>query len=257
MEQEKLQLTPQEMLEISLYKRMYHFQSEAERKVIKRLKVKAASIIIEKINSSIIDSATYLTYDKEGRILSRTTSECTTVGCLPYILKQEFVYENMKIIQMNDYTFKKKYKFALHYWNLEDKNKLSKFDWEDYTYNKDTVIVESGSMIFKYTIDSKNRFLTSSTIAKTNNQTTEAVYKYSDSEILLKLTSKWVNTFAELIYQYSDDNEITVYRNTGEGKNRMIEYYFNERGLLIEKLSYKENDLIYRTKIFYAYSEKE
>lgn len=115
------------------------FQNNEEIELIKKHKIKSISYISFGNDSTDIDSLTYVEYDLEGRILRRTTKENTTQGCLPYMMRQEFAYEGNKIKKVTDYTFKYVANSTLENWLLRDTTQLEMFDWEDYSYNGDTV----------------------------------------------------------------------------------------------------------------------
>ena len=146
------------------------FQNNEEIELIKKHKVKSVSYIAQNISVNEIDSLTFVEYDIDGKILRRTTKENTTQGCLPYMMRQEFTYEVNRIKKVTDYTFKFVANSTLENWLLRDTTKLEMFDWEDYTYNGDTVIVESGFAIHTYFKDDKGNIIKRTTLAKTNKQ---------------------------------------------------------------------------------------
>ena len=146
------------------------FQNNEEIELIKKHKVKSVSYIAQNISVNEIDSLTFVEYDIDGKILRRTTKENTTQGCLPSMMRQEFTYEVNRIKKVTDYTFKFVANSTLENWLLRDTTKLEMFDWEDYTYNGDTVIVESGFAIHTYFKDDKGNIIKRTTLAKTNKQ---------------------------------------------------------------------------------------
>ena len=111
------------------------------------------AFIKEYVDSARIDSLTYLEFDSEGKLVQRTTDDVTSVGCLPKTIRQIFIYDKGKLKRVDNYTFKYKTNSMFEKWMEDDTLNLSKFDYEDYTYRGDTIIVESGYAIWKYVVD--------------------------------------------------------------------------------------------------------
>lgn len=239
------------MLEIAFYYGQHHFQSETEINLLKKHKIKSASVLIERISKNETDSVTYLSYNNKGQITSRVTTECTTVGCLPYIIRQEFVYDKDRIKQLNDYTFKYKYDSVIDYWSVTDTNKLLLFDWEDYTYDADTAWVESGAFTWKHLINEQGNVLRKLHGAKATNQNAISNYIYSDSSIVTKIKNTSHDSVFVHLLTVTDDNKILETIDFGEDRFFEREYIFDSRGLLSELLNYLNGELTSKTKIKY------
>lgn len=251
-EDQLFQLDKEKMLEIALYQKNYHLQSDVEVDLIKKHNIKSASFITERFLTNETDSTTYLLYNHEGYLISRVTTECTTVGCLPYVIKQEFTYENNKIKQMKDYTFKRKYKTVSEYWAVKDANELSKFDWEDFTYKLDTIRVESGAFVWCYVFNSNGKLIAQTERAKTNNQIMKSLYNYSNSNISINYTDSIQDSVIIVNYKVVENNKVRFQRRMNADVIFSVEYLFDSKGLLKEKTSYENEKQISRTTITYS-----
>ena len=247
-------LSKREMINIIAGSRIPHLQSKEQKNLFKKQRIKSVSVIQETVSTGEVDSVTFLRYDKEGRIKSRTTSECTTIGCLPYITYQLYVYSKGKPKQMIDYTFKKKYKWVSSYWKTTDTNKLSKFDWEDYKYHNDSVTVTSATQIWNYIKNSEGQIIYDSLFIKIANQFRTIKYIYSDSNFVLLLNSNNVRANTEYgQYNFKDKNTIVYTSNINPNKILRVEYKFNNNGLLTEINSFENKMAKMKYFIYYSY----
>jgi hypothetical protein len=239
------------MLEIAFYYDQHHFQSEAEISLLKKHKIKFASVLIERVLKNETDSVTFLNYNNKGQITSRVTTECATVGCLPYIIRQEFIYESDRIKQLNDYTFKYKYDSVIDYWSVNDTSKLLLFDWEDYTYEEDTVWVESGTFTWKHLVNNQGNVIKNLHEPKSTSQYANSDYIYSDSSIVTKIKNS--SSDSEFIEQLKTTDYNKVLETIDYGKDKIFEreFIFDSRGLLSELLNYLNGELTSKTKIEY------
>ena len=255
-EREPELLSRKDILELSFYHDFPHFQSKIEQQLLKKSGIKSATFITTRPPKNEIDSTTYLTYDNEGRIINRTTSECTTAGCLPYITRQEYIYNDNKISRMDDYVFKRKYKNALDYWAVSDTNKLSKFDWEDYTYNNDTIMVESGSQKWKYAADANGLIIYKYNLAKTNDQIQETNYQHTSSDIIGRTKSSIFDHSFKFSFKVINDNKAQFIQKLDANNFYIREYLFDSKGLLAEIITYADDNMLSKTKITYGYYKK-
>jgi len=218
------------------------FQNNEEIELIKTHKVKSISYISFDNDSTDIDSLTFIEYDLNGRILRRTTKENTTQGCLPYMMRQEFTYEDNRIKKVTDYTFKYVANSTLENWLLRDTTKLEMFDWEDYTYNGDTVIVESGFATHTYFNDDKGNIIKRTTLAKTNKQELTCFYEFEESAVIEKADRSG--------YEDSSIIEYLV------DKNSVLQKYNNGNDVYLTELNFDDNGLL-KSKTYFLNKEKE
>ena len=251
-EKKTIPINKQDILEIVFSYHFQHFQSPLEQQLLKKFKIRSAAFVTERILKNEIDSTTYLLFDDVGHIKSRTTTECTTVGCLPYRIRQEYIYSNDKISKINDYTFKYKYKSVSEYWMLRDTNALSIFDWEDYAYNNDTIRIESGSQAFEYVIDKNGNVISKKLRAKTNDQTLEVKYHHTDSNIVWEIKNDLPDKSSEVNYKVTDNNKVLFTRKFTPQKIYSTEYIFNDKGLLLEIINYENGNIESKTKVIYS-----
>ncbi len=245
---EKLPIDESEMLEIVLYNGLHHFQSKTEQKLLKENKIKSISFVKNILSTSVVDSLTFLEIDKSGRIKTKTTTECTTIGCLPYTIKQIYNFEDNRIKRMDDFVFKKKYNTQLDYWNENDTNHMSKFDWEDYTYKNDSIIVESATQYHYYELDSLNRIVSYKLDVKMNNQFSKINYNYFDTKIETSILNNFIKEPRITEFKIAQDNTV-IYSNKIHKAKRV--FSFNEMGLLNEIEDFKKDTLRSIIKINY------
>ncbi len=228
-----------------------HLQSNKEIELIEKHGIKSMSFIKQKTDSTKLDSLTYVEFDRKGRIVRRTTKENTSIGCFPNIYRQEFIYEDQRLKKVNIFTFKYKSNSVLKNWLETDTSRLLLFDWEDYTYDGDTTIVESGYATWKYIKDESDNIIQQLVFVKTNNQQTS--FKYIPTSIGL------TKEFYDTIYDETRLTDYTIEKNMiisnySDGSNEFItENLFDERGLLIKKNYITNNKLTTKIKVSYSY----
>lgn len=251
-EKDQVNLSKEEMLEMALMHDYPHLQSETARYLLKSNKIKSASFVNEIKSENKTDSITFLRFDKKGRLLSRKTTECTTVGCLPYTIRQVYVYKGNKLTQMQDFTFDYKYDHVKDYWMMRDTGKLSKFDWEDYKYSGDTVRVESGSQIWKYVVNSNNKIIYRSLEFKAAGQSTNSAFEYAKNKIEVKSNNGWTGSSFGTTYKMKGTNKLVVNHNL-RNKSFEQEYIFSDNGLITEINRIKDGKITRKTEVEYSY----
>ena len=229
-----------DLLSIAYSHSLIHIQTQSEIRVLKKNKVKATSVIIEGDKSEEPDSTTFLQYDRNGRLISRTTSECSSMGCLPYDIRQTFIYSNDTIRAMNDYFFKYKKKSTLEYWLTKDTSNLRFVYDELYTYKNDTIIVDEMPAIIKYVKDKKGRIIEVRLDIKTNDQFSVNKISYTDSTIL-RNAANLHGLEIKLKYTYNKKSNC-VYLQNINGK-KLIKWSFNSNGLPVNITNYNNGKI--------------
>lgn len=246
-------LTLTEMLEIAANFDNIHIQHRAQIELNKKYGIKSAKYLITKGNKAKVDSATFIQYRKDGLVESMTTTECTTQGCLPYITKQLYFYdEEGKTKQIQHFRFKKKYKSKLKYWSIQDTSQLNKFDWEDFNYFDDSLNVESGPFIFSYQFNSEGKLVKISNLMKTNNQLSVKKIIYSQNSLTTQYEStsyedKFVNEYVV------ERNKVILTGSINEKFNYKTEFIFDDRGLITKMNTFENGKLKSVKKIYYTY----
>ena len=212
------------------------FQNDEEIELIKKNKVKSVSYISHIVSRNEIDSLTFIEYDMDGKILRRTTKENTTQGCLPYMMRQEFAYDGDRIIKVTDYTFKYVANSILENWLLRDTTKLEMFDWEDYTYNGDTVIVESGFVVHTYIKDQKGDVIKRTAMTKTDKKLHSYEYEFNNGSVVEKFDSPSYDDIQVMNY-FIEKNLVRESYSTKD-KEYTTEYVFDEKGFIKSKTYY-------------------
>lgn len=215
-------------------------QDNEEIVLIKNQKVKSISYISYNSDSTKMDSLTYVEFDLNGKILRRTTTENTTQGCLPYMMRQEFIYEGDRIKKVIDYTFKFVANSVLENWLITDTAKLKMFDWEDYTYNGDTVIVESGFAIHTFLKNDKGTVIKRTTLAKTNKQLLTCDYKFEETAVIEQVERSVYDDSSIIEYLVNNNSVLQKYNN--EDDEYLTDFNFYENGLLKSKTFYLNKD---------------
>ena len=244
-------LKPIDFVSFAFSPSLLHFQTQSEIQILKNNKVKSVSFVIVDNETQKPDSTTFLTYDRKGRFVSRTTSECSSMGCLPYTIRQTFIYSNDTLKTMNDYFFKYKKKSSLDYWLTEDPTKLRFAYDEQYTYSDDTIIVDLMQSTMKYIKDNKGRFIRIEQDLKTNNQYNVVNITYTDSTISTHIFEQDIKYFDYVVLYKYDANENCVYIKNltknkikekwlfdSNGLPRKIIHYKNGKAKKTEKLKY-------------------
>lgn len=230
------------ILKNAVYYNIPEFQNDEEIELIKKYKVKSVSYIAHIASRNEIDSLTYVEYDIDGKILRRTTKENTTQGCLPYMMRQEFTYEGNRIKKVTDYTFKYVANSTLENWLLRDTTMLEMFDWEDYTYDGDTVIVESGFATHTYFSNAEGNIIKRTTLAKTNKQDFTCFYEFEESAVIEKVDRSGYEDSSIIEYQVD--------------KNSVLQKYNNGNDVYLTELNFDDNGLL-KSKTYFLNKEKE
>ena len=244
------------ILSIAILHDMPHLQPEREIAILKRDNIRSMSAVEENVKNHNLDSLTFLEYNEEGRIIRRTTKECTTMGCLPYMNRQTFAYNGNRIIKMKDFVFRYKENSTYTKWTLKDTSRLKMIDWEDYSYNEDTTRVESGPFVWRYIKNRNGDIVKQICRAKTNNQFLIINYDHNDSVITASIVTKFNNhtSSAPYIIKYiADGNQVLIKTKNGKGENLDSKWVFNSKDLPVERITYKNGKIYEKTKMSYAY----
>jgi hypothetical protein len=226
-------------------------QNNEEIELIKKHKIKSVSYIVYNVSKKEIDSLTFVEYDVDGKILRRTTKENTTQGCLPYMMRQEFSYEGDRIKKVTDYTFKYVANSTLENWLLKDTTKLLMFDWEDYTYIGDTIIVESGFATHTYFKDDKGNIIKQKTLAKTNKQELTCFYEFEEAAVIEKVNRSGYEDPSFI--EYLVDNNSVLQKYSNSDNEYLTEFNFDENGLLKSRTYYLNENKERFIEVNYSY----
>lgn len=215
-------------------------------------KIKSISFVSKNLKDGKVDSLTYLFFDESGKLIRRTTKECTTIGCLPYMNRQEYKYNGNKIVKIKIYTFKKNKQPTLTKWLTTNITQLVEFDCEDYVYRDDSIFVESAIAKWEFSKNSKGDIITRLVKVKSTNQSVKNEFSYTDTTIISKLTNNYSD--AEYLYEYKyQKDKIDLWVTKIKTKELKQSYKFNPSGLLIEKTKFENGKVITRTDINYSY----
>ncbi len=232
------------MLEKIQYDKIQHFQPRTEIDILKRNNIKAVTIITKFTGKSESDSLTFHRLDK-GRIITTATNECNSFGCLPFTIQKRFIYDGDKIKKINTYTYKKKYSYRKQYWDETDTTKLSLYEWEDYTYPGDSVIVETGPLKWVYQKDKNNRIKSNTSYYRKNNKIVSlATYIYGDNNLEIRVKNQNMNEPIIERCKINGPNSAEKIADRGKFGIFKVEYLFNDSGLLSEIKTYKNDSLI-------------
>jgi hypothetical protein len=247
----KLNPFQQSILESSVYSGLPQLQSPKESLILKHNRVMSMSFVTEYLDSNKIDSLTYLRFNKDGKLIQRTTDEVTTVGCLPQTIIQIFRYENNKIKRIENYIFKYKVTSVFEKWMETDTSRLKMFDWEDYNYNGDTIFVESGYAKWKFIKDKKDNLVGSFFTIKSNKQIADVNYVSTPFGVMMQLKNDKNDLSSKDYVEYEvEANNVKVKSFLSD---TITENIYGAKGLLLEKVHYKNDHIIARTKINYTY----
>ena len=250
---EVVRLNPfqQSILESSVYSGLPQLQSDKESLVLKDNHVMSMSFVREYLDSNKIDSLTYLRFSKDGKLIQRTTDEVTTVGCLPQTIIQIFRYENNKIKRIENYIFKYKVTSVFEKWMETDTSRLKKFDWEDYNYNGNTIFVESGYAKWKFIKDKKNNLVGSFLTIKGTKQIADINYVSTPFGVMMQLKNEKNDSSLKDYMEYEvEANNVKIKSFLSD---TITENIYGANGLLLEKIHYKNDHIVARTKINYTY----
>ena len=216
--------TPQEGAQyFALFRLIPDVYQEQMYDFIRDNSIKTISIVAKDIETERKDSLTYLEFDNEGKLIRRTTIECTTLGCLPYTNKQVYSYKSGRLDRINQFTFVDNSKSMLYYWNLADTSKMNLFDWEDYSYKGDTVFSESAISRWTFVKDSIDNLVYRKLMAKSTKQIIENEFIYSDSTIQISSKSNSLNENDQKVLSVGDDAiKISEFNN---GKKNLIQHW--------------------------------
>ena len=241
------------ILDNSIFNDISQLQSENEIKLNRENKIRAMAFIKEYVDTTRIDSLTYLEFDREGKLVQRTTDEVTSVGCLPQTIRQIFNYDKGKLKRVDNHTFKYVTNSMFEKWMEDDTLNLNKFDYEDYTYSGDTIIVESGYGIWKFVQDENGNIIKRILIIKNIDQISDADYSYTPFGLSIDLKTSFfdstLNQKGVQLYRVELNN---VNRTDSVGKAR-TENVYDDKGLLIGTNHYLNDELKAKTRIVYIH----
>ncbi len=241
----------QEILQYSFSSNLAFLQPDIEQDLFKKHRIKSMSFITQRSDTSQLDSLTFVEFDEKGKRIRRTTKENVGVGCFPYTIKQFFIYSGDTLKRVNYYTFKYKTKSVLAQWMLKDTTKLNLFEWDDYSYVDDTIIIESGSSIRKFVKDNEGKLILRNTLMKANDQLARWKYSYINEEIAIAYNST--------ITGQRGLNVITVKQNVTTSTAKHMkdqpteENIYDDNGLLRAKVKYKNGEQRLKTIVTYEY----
>jgi hypothetical protein len=241
------------ILDNAIFNDISQLQSNAEIRINRENKVRAMAFIKEYVDTARIDSLTYLEFDREGKLVQRTTDEVTSVGCLPQTIRQIFNYAEGKLKRVDNYTFKYVINSMFEKWMESDTLNLYKFDYEDYTYSGDTIIIESGYGIWKFVQDEngniKKRILT----IKNIDQISDAEYNYTPYGVAMEIKNSFIDSTFNIASEKRYRVEINNVSSTHSLVNARIENVYDDKGLLIGINHFMNDELKARTRIEYIH----
>jgi hypothetical protein len=241
------------ILDNAIFNDISQLQSNVEIRINRENKVRAMAFIKEYVDTARIDSLTYLEFDREGKLVQRTTDEVTSVGCLPQTIRQIFNYAEGKLKRVDNYTFKYVINSMFEKWMENDTLNLYKFDYEDYTYSGDTIIVESGYGIWKFVQDEngniKKRILT----IKNIDQISDAEYNYTPYGVAMEIKNSFIDSTFNIASEIRYRVEINNVSSTHSLVNARIENVYDDKGLLIGINHFINDKLKARTRIEYIH----
>ncbi len=215
-------------------------------------KIKTISFVDEDIKTNKSDSLTYLELDRSGRITKRTTKECTTIGCLPYMNRHVYHYSNGKIKRIDVYVFKKNSQPVLAKWLTADTSALDKFDWNTYTYNADTTFVETGIADYKFVKNSKGEVVVRNMLIKSSKQTLSSNFNYTDSTIFCETKFNWPEGVMTEQYKYHDDR-VELWVNTDGTSKLASAWIIDPNGLISEIDNYRDGKVVSKIHLSYTF----
>ena len=257
-EQKEVHLSNSQMLDVLVSGTSSHIRSDVSTQLMCENNIRSIYAIEKNFEDSKVDTTTYSEYDSDGRLVRRTTSKCTTIGCLPFPVRQEFQYDGNRVKRMGVYTFKNKYKYMQGYFDEKDTGKLMLFHFENYTYKDDTIYVESSLWRWKYIKNQEDKLIFESSAEKLNNRKNlndGLTYIYSDSSVVSKVKKDSLNDMEYEIYNLVNDSTVALtYKNFPAAENTMIEFKFGKNGLLDVLTTYEKEKAV--KKEWFVYLEK-
>jgi hypothetical protein len=241
------------ILDNAIFNDISQLQSNAEIRINRENKVRAMAFIKEYVDTARIDSLTYLEFDREGKLVQRTTDEVTSVGCLPQTIRQIFNYAEGKLKRVDNYTFKYVINSMFEKWMENDSLKLYKFDYEDYTYSGDTIIVESGYGIWKFVQDENGNIIKRILTIKNIDQISDAEYNYTPYGVAMEIKNSFIDSTFNIASEKRYRVEINNVSSTHSLVNARIENVYDDKGLLIGINHFMNDELKARTRIEYIH----
>jgi hypothetical protein len=239
----------QSILESAVFTDISRLQSGKEKEILSKNKIKNMSFINEYTNSDKLDSLGFLELDQKGKIIRRTYYD----ECLEKMIRQAFSYNDETLLRADHYTYRYKTNSALERWMEKDTSHLIKFEWEDYTYNGDTITVESGATIWKYIMDENGNIKKSQTIAKTNSHKIEDIYITTPQGIQLEIIQEFNGSPIKDHKQYIVSINKVIELSSLSSMHSRKENIYDERGLLVAMNYYREDKLYSTTRVKYSY----
>lgn len=223
--------TPQkEVIHFALFRIFPDVYQEQMFDFIKNNSIKTISIVAKDLPTEKNDSLTYLEFDNDGKLKSRTTLECTTLGCLPYTNRQMYSYKDGKIDRVDQYTFADNSKSTLYYWKLSDTSKMNLFDWEDYSYKGDTVFSESAITKRTYVKDTSDKIVLRKVMAKSTMQNIENEFTNTDSTVHISSKVNFPEQIKYKTIKLTDDG-IKIFEEENGDMELLQNWHMNLKGL--------------------------
>ena len=214
--------------------------------------IKTVSFISKNYETNKIDSLTYLEINNDGKLITRTTKECTTIGCRQNMNRQEYIYSNNKIKRIDVYVFKNNGQSVLSEWLNPDKSEFYKFDSNIYSYEGDTIFVETSILLYKYLTDSNDNIIFKSWHVKNSNQIVFNNINYSDSTIILKTKFNFSDITHTEHYKIKG-NHVELWLIDNKIPKLVKEWIFDSTGLINEIYNYRNRKIISKTKLSYNF----
>lgn len=236
------------ILSDAFMKNIPYFQSENENSLLKKQQIKTISYVALFKDSLKPDSIAFVELDKEGRMIRRTTKDNIGLGCLPYMVRQEFEYEADKLKKVSTYTFKYKPNYVLENWLLRDTSQLVLVDWFDYSYQQDTIFMKAGYADFRFIKDGKGDIIQQSSKATSNQQVHKISYKHSGNAIECEISDSHYPDIMKTNLQVAG-NEVTESYKGG----RSCKFIYDDNGLLSSESIFDGEKLIYKMQVSYTF----
>ncbi len=248
---EVVTLNPYEksILESTVLSNSTKLQSEKEKEILSKNKIKNIMFIKEYTDSIKIDSLGFVELDQKGKIIRKTYYD----ECLEKMVRLVFSYDDETLLRVDHYTYRYSTNSVLERWMEKDISKLMNFEWEDYTYNGDTITVESGGVIWKYILDENGNIKKSQTITKTNSHKIEGIYLTTPQGIQLEIIQELNGSPVKDQKQYIVSINKVIELSSLSSIHSRTENLYDERGLLIAMNYYRDDELYAITKIKYSY----